>query len=259
LAADADIASAVAHNSNDGQMTASAGPTSSAISAYRADVELQPRTSRFMIAPQSRREAMIGSHAFAPMLLAAGLAVAVLPATALAQQTSEPSTDDQTPPAFDPTARIKSLHDRLRITAEQEPRWDAVAQAIRDNARDIAPLLKERFRAITNGSALDVLHAYAALGEAQLDNFKAFTAAFEPLYASLPDNQKRIADAVLRESAQNAMIGGLPVAPGPLVYPLGYAPLPIVPGIPLFGYRLGGFHRFHGFGAPGPHFGRFHH
>jgi hypothetical protein len=62
---------------------------------------------------------MIISRAFAPMLLVGGLAVAVLPSTpALAQETNtRPSTGDQTPPAFDPTARIKYLHDRLRITA----------------------------------------------------------------------------------------------------------------------------------------------
>jgi hypothetical protein len=205
---------------------------------------------------------MISSRAFVLMLLVGGLAVAGLPATpAPAQETNTgPSMGEQTPPpAFDPAARIKYLHDRLRITAEQEPLWDSVAQVIRDNAREIAPLLKERFRATTSGSAPDILHAYEALGEAQLENFKKFTAAFEPLYANLPDNQKRIADAVLRESAQNAMIGGLPVAPGPLAYPLGYGPLSIVPGIPLVGYRLGGFHRFHGFSAPSPHFGRFHH
>ena len=193
---------------------------------------------------------MIGSRAFLPMLLVGGFAAAALPATpAPAQETNTgPLRGEQTPPpAFDPAARIKYLHDRLRITAEQEPVWETVAQVIRDNAREIAPLLKERFRATTSGSAREVLQAYEALGEAQLENFKKFTAAFEPLYANLPDNQKRIADAVLRESAQNAMIGGLPVAPGPFGYPLGDSSLSVVPGIPLFGYRLGGFHRFHGF------------
>jgi protein CpxP len=204
---------------------------------------------------------MIILRASALMLLVGGLAVAAMPATsALAQDTNTgPSAGEQAPPpAFDPTARIKYLHDRLRITEEQEPLWNSVAQVIRDNAREIAPLLKERLRATTSGSAGDVLHAYEALGKAQLDNFKKFIAAFEPLYASLPDNQQKIADAVLREAAQNAMTGGLPVVTGPLVYPLGYGSLSIGPGIPLFGYRIGGFHRFHGFVAPSPHFGRFH-
>ena len=156
-------------------------------------------------------------------LLIGGLAIAAMQVTSpRAQETNtRPSMGEQAlPPAFDSTARIKYLHDRLRISAEQEPLWDSVAQVIRDNAREIAPLLKERFRATTSGNVSDVLHAYEALGEAQLDNFKKFIAAFERLYGSLPDNQKRIADAVLREGAQNAMIGGFPVAPGPL-YPLG--------------------------------------
>src|SRR5580693_18379 len=116
---------------------------------------------------------MISSRAFVLMLLVGGLAVAGLPATpAPAQETNTgPLRGEQTPPpAFDPAARIKYLHDRLRITAEQEPLWDSVAQVIRDNAREIAPLLKERFRATTSGNAPDVLLAYEALGEAQLEN-----------------------------------------------------------------------------------------
>jgi len=85
------------------------------------------------------------------------------------------------PPLFDPTARIKYLHDRLRITPEQEPLWDTVAQTIRDNLRDIVPLLRERFLSRTSGSALDVLHSYEALGEAQLVSLKKFIAAFDAL------------------------------------------------------------------------------
>jgi periplasmic protein CpxP/Spy len=82
---------------------------------------------------------------------------------------------------FDPTARIKYLHDRLRITPEQESLWDTVAQTIRDNARDIVPLLRERFRAKTSGSVLDFLHSYEALGEAQLDSLKKFISVFDAL------------------------------------------------------------------------------
>jgi hypothetical protein len=99
------------------------------------------------------------------MLLVGSLAVAAMAVAApLAQETNtRPSVGEQAlPPAFDPTARIKYLYDRLRITAEQEPLWDSVAQTIRDNAREILPLLKERLRATTTGNASDVLHAYEA-------------------------------------------------------------------------------------------------
>jgi hypothetical protein len=118
-----------------------------------------------------------------------------------------------TPPLFDPTARIKYLHDRLRITLKQEPLWDTVAQTIRDNARDIVPLLRERFRATTSGGALDVLHSYEALGEAQLDGLKKFIAVFGALYASLSEGQKKIADAILREGPLNMMVSGVPEIP----------------------------------------------
>src|SRR5215468_3764937 len=67
------------------------------------------------------------------------------PGPALAQETGG-QTAGQTAPALDQAAaRIKYLHDRLRITAEQEPLWNAVAQAIQDNAGDLAPLFRERF------------------------------------------------------------------------------------------------------------------
>jgi hypothetical protein len=118
-----------------------------------------------------------------------------------------------TPPLFDPAARIKYLHDRLRITPEQEPLWDTVAQTIRDNVRDIVPLLRERFRATTMGSALDVLHSYEALGEAQLDSLQKFIAVFDSLYASLAEDQKKIADAILREGPLNTMVCGVPETP----------------------------------------------
>src|ERR1700739_1987407 len=94
--------------------------------------------------------------------------------------------------------RIKYLHDRMRITAEQEQLWEAVAQAIRASAGSTAPLLKKRFRATTNGSALDVLRSYESLGEVQLDSLKTFMTAFDAFYGGLSDAQKKIADAILR-------------------------------------------------------------
>jgi periplasmic protein CpxP/Spy len=185
------------------------------------------------------------------MLFLGGLALADVSADhALAQETNAGRpAGGQTPaapPTFDPiAARIKYLHDRLRITPDQEPLWDTVAQAIRNNAQDIAPLLKERLRAKTSGSALDVLHSYEALGEAQLDSLKTFIAAFDSLYASLSESQKKIADAILREGPLNTMIGGIPEVPAPfgsrLVYPFGFGL-----GVPLFIHRPGGFHHFHG-------------
>jgi LTXXQ motif family protein len=200
-------------------------------------------------------------RAVVPIAFFAGLAFAsALPSTTRAQethtgvatagQTAPPQPSDQT------AARVKYLHDRLRITAEQEPHWGVVAQAIHDNAGDLAPLLKERFRTTTSGSALDLLHAYETLGEAQLGALKKIITALDPLYNGMSDSQKKIADAILREGAQNAMISGIPWVPPPvspaLVYPLFWGGLPLVVQRPL------GFHHFRGLHSPGAHFGGVH-
>jgi hypothetical protein len=184
--------------------------------------------------------------------------------------------DAQTPPptAGDPTAaRIKYLHDRLHITAEQEDLWDKVGQTIRDNERNLTPLRKERLRATTSGSALELLHAYDALGQTQLDSLRNIVTVFEPLYAGLSESQKKIADAILREGAQNIMI--VPFVPPPFTSALAFPSVAYPPiAYPSVAYPSSSwsgtgltvtthgpvvFHHFRGFVAPHGHFARFHH
>ena len=192
---------------------------------------------------------MLISNSIASVVFVIGLVVAdAVLAPALAQATNpERAADGQAlpAPAFDQTAaRIKYLHDRLRITAEQEPLWETVAQVIRDNAEGLTPLLKERLRAATNGSATDLLRAYETLGDTQLNSLRKIIAAFDPLYSGLSDGQKKIADAVLREGAQNAMTGGVPFVPPPFSPALAYPLLWGGPVLPLLVHRHLGFHHF---------------
>jgi hypothetical protein len=135
-------------------------------------------------------------------------------------ETSAKAQDSSTAPAGttaqDAVAgRIKYLHDRMRVTAEQEQLWESVAQAIRASAGNTAPLLKDRFRATSNGTALEVLRSYESLGEVQLDSLKKFMIAFDAFYGGLSDAQKKIADAILREGPLNTMIVGIPEVPAP--------------------------------------------
>jgi hypothetical protein len=205
-------------------------------------------------------------RALASVLACCGIILAA--GAAPAQETNpRAAPDGQTAPSSDgdPTAaRIKYLHDRLRITAEQEELWDNVGQAIRGNTRNLSPLLKERFRATTSGSASELLRAYEALGQAQLDSLRNIITVFDPLYASLSESQKKIADAILREGAQNAMMSGIPFVPPPftsvLVFPsVAYPSLWSGPGLPVAAPSFAGFRHFHGFISPHVHLGRFHH
>lgn len=157
-----------------------------------------------------------------------------------------PPPPDQTlpprPPVDPVEERVKYLHERLRITAAQEPLWSEVARAMRENAKAVAPLIRERVQSAERGSAIDNLGSYEKLGEAQLDGLKRFLTAFQALYDTLSPKQKKIADSIFRIGPLS-MIGGIPQLPEALValspeepYPggLAYAPYPSYPLAPAY-------------------------
>lgn len=120
-------------------------------------------------------------------------------------------------PAFDPIdERLKYLHDRLRITPAQEPLWANIARVMRENAKAVAPLARERLQPTKKRTAIDTLDIYEKLGEVQLQGLKDFLAAFQPLYDSLSDDQKKIADVIFR-TGPLSMIGSIPELPEQLV------------------------------------------
>lgn len=94
--------------------------------------------------------------------------------------------------------RINDMHAKLHITPDQETQWQQVAQAMRDNESTIQPLIEDRKQNARTMSAIDDLHSYQAITEAHLQGIKKLTPAFETLYASLSDTQKKEADALFR-------------------------------------------------------------
>jgi periplasmic protein CpxP/Spy len=168
-------------------------------------------------------------------------------------------------PLADPIAeRIKYLHDRLHITPAQEPLWAKVAAVMRENAKTVAPLIKDRVQSAQHGSAIETLNSYEKLGQAQLDDLKKFIDAFQALYNGLSASQKKIADGVFRLGPL-AMVGGIPepaealMAPGPNEYAPPYSayagvPPPYYPGYayaPSYAYTAPPYGYYPGFsGAP---------
>jgi hypothetical protein len=142
-------------------------------------------------------------------------------------------------PAFDPTAeRLKYLHDRLRITPAQEPLWANVAQSLRENAKAVAPLARERLQATPDRTAVETLGIYEKLGEVQMEGLKRFVAAFQALYTALSDQQKKIADVLFRTSPLG-MVGSIPEFPEQLFeLPLGtvhdFGGYPLSPPQPIY-------------------------
>jgi hypothetical protein len=101
-------------------------------------------------------------------------------------------------------ARIKDLHKRLKITDAQKAQWDALAQVMRDNAQALVDLEKQRTSDTQSMSAVDIVKSYASVIEAHEAGMKKFIPAFEALYNSLSDTQKKTADALFRSRARTA-------------------------------------------------------
>jgi hypothetical protein len=91
---------------------------------------------------------------------------------------------------------IKRLHAALKITPAQEDQWSKVAQVMRDNAAATDALIRKRMENIGTMTAVDDLKSYGDLAQAHADGIKSLEAAFEPLYASMSDAQKKTADQV---------------------------------------------------------------
>ena len=97
--------------------------------------------------------------------------------------------------------RITNLHAALKITPEQGTQWNAVAQAMRENATSMDKLVATaRTTAPQNMSAVDDLRSYQKFAQAHVDGLKNLTSSFEKLYAVMPDAQKKVADGVFSTS-----------------------------------------------------------
>jgi hypothetical protein len=100
--------------------------------------------------------------------------------------------------------RIAKLRTELGITPTQMPLWSAFAQAMLDNAAATNGLFAERAVAVKTMNAVENMHSYAQIARAYADNTERLATAFDSLYASLSDVQKRAADMLFRQQAMAA-------------------------------------------------------
>ncbi|HTD11781.1 MAG TPA: Spy/CpxP family protein refolding chaperone [Steroidobacteraceae bacterium] len=96
---------------------------------------------------------------------------------------------------------IKDLHTQLQITSAQESQWAAVAKTMRDSAIETDKAIDKREALVKSASAVDNLNAYGDIAQAHADSVKKLAAVFAPLYASMSDDQKKVADSVFAHRA----------------------------------------------------------
>ena len=129
-----------------------------------------------------------GPALFAVPAMAQTKEQAAKPPAAEAATSQKPETVEQ---------RITTLKAALKITPDQEKKWDGVAQAMRDNASRMEKLVAEKRRIPPDKTtAVDDLKTYQEFTETRLDGLKHLTSAFKSLYDSMTPEQKKNADQV---------------------------------------------------------------
>jgi len=139
-------------------------------------------------------------------LLGAIVLASPLPASS-ADPAPAPSADLAPAPSPDVVeARIKMLHTKLHITTAQESQWNDVAQMMRDNAKAMVSLQKDRAEDArsVNESAMDVLKSYSGVVDAHADGIHKFIPVFQTFYDTMSDSQKKTADSLFRSRARSA-------------------------------------------------------
>jgi len=96
-------------------------------------------------------------------------------------------------------ARITKLHTDLKITADEQSKWDNVAQTMRDNATAMEKLVATKHsQDRASLTAVDDLNNYQEFAQAHLSGLKDLTSSFKALYDAMPDAQKKNADHVFQ-------------------------------------------------------------
>ena len=138
--------------------------------------------------------------AAAPFFAAHAQAPATPPTTA-----SPAATDER---AETVEQRITKLHQELKIGADQEAKWNDVAQAMRDNAANMQKLVAEKKKqAPQSMTAVDDLETYQKFAQAHVDGLKKLNSAFKSLYGAMSDQQKKNADQVFANFGRNPDAG----------------------------------------------------
>ena len=100
--------------------------------------------------------------------------------------------------------RITDLHGKLHITSQQSQQWDQFAQVMRDNAREMDQIYQQRAEKLGSMSAVDNMQSYAQIEQQRAQDVQKLVPAFQTLYSSLSDQQKKTADQIFRNYAANA-------------------------------------------------------
>ena len=102
------------------------------------------------------------------------------------------------PSAVDYTeAQIKELNGALILTGEQKELWNTLTQVMRENAKDMDAITKDRGEHTEAMNAVEHLKLHIQITEAHLAQLRKFITPFEAFYVAMSDEQKQVIDTIM--------------------------------------------------------------
>jgi TolA-binding protein len=95
-------------------------------------------------------------------------------------------------------AQIKQLQGTLNITEAQQGLWNNLTSVMRENAKDMDALTKEKAENAKPMNAVEHMKLHSQITEAHLAQLKKLIPPFEAFYNSMSDQQKNITDMIFR-------------------------------------------------------------
>jgi len=95
-------------------------------------------------------------------------------------------------------AQIKQLQGSLNMTEAQKELWNNLTQVMRENAKDMDALTKERAETTKPMNAVEHMKFHSQITEAHLDQLNKLIPPFEAFYDSMSDEQKKVTDTIFR-------------------------------------------------------------
>jgi hypothetical protein len=94
--------------------------------------------------------------------------------------------------------QIKQLEGALTITDAQKPLWNDLTQVMRENAKEMDALTKDKAENAKTMNAVERMKMHSQITEAHLAQLKKLIPPFEAFYNSQSDEQKKITDTLFR-------------------------------------------------------------
>jgi hypothetical protein len=125
------------------------------------------------------------------------------PRSGAAPQARQPAAQGPASRGEEVERQTAELKKQLQITPQQESQFDAFAQIMKSNAEAMDSAIQREHQNPPK-NAVDDLKSIEQLAETQLSGLKRLVPAFQSLYDSLSDQQKKTADTVFGQPPQGS-------------------------------------------------------